>query len=353
MSTVEFKQATKIYDDGTVGLDSLDLRIEEGEFLVLLGSSGCGKSTALRLLAGLEDITSGSIEIGGTRVNDLPPGARGLGMVFQSYALYPHMSVRDNLAFGLRRAKGEYRVEDAEIDRRIDEAGELLDLSKALGKKPRELSGGQQQRVAIGRALVRRPKVLLMDEPLSNLDAKLRSRMRFELRRIHEMHGTTTLYVTHDQIEAMTLADRIAILTDGKLQQHDKPLAAYNNPANAFVASFLGTPPMNLIEGEAGNGRFRAGELEFALPPHLTDRSGHGWFGLRPENTHLSDDGVPFTLGGVEHLGGEDIFHLEAGGHWIRATWRRSSAGAVAPGTETGSTLNVSLADETALFFED
>ena len=351
MSTVEFKNTTKIYDDGTVGLDSLDLRVEEGEFLVLLGSSGCGKSTALRLLAGLEDITSGSIEIGGTRVNDLPPGARGLGMVFQSYALYPHMSVRENLAFGLRRAKGEYRVSDKEIDSRIEEAAELLDLGKALGKKPRELSGGQQQRVAIGRAIVRRPKVLLMDEPLSNLDAKLRSRMRFELRRIHEMHGTTTLYVTHDQVEAMTLADRIAILTDGRLQQHDKPLAAYNNPANAFVASFLGTPPMNLVEGEAENGRFRAGDLDFALPGHLADSSGHGWFGLRPENTHLSEGGVPFTLGGVEHLGGEDIFHLEAGGNWIRAVWRRGHPGAVAP--ETGATIDVSLADESALFFKD
>ena len=353
MSTVEFKNTTKIYDDGTVGLDSLNLKINEGEFLVLLGPSGCGKSTALRLLAGLEDITGGSIEIGGTRVNDLPPGARGLGMVFQSYALYPHMSVRDNLAFGLRRAKGADRVSDAEISTRIEEASEMLDLHKALGKKPRELSGGQQQRVAIGRALVRRPKVLLMDEPLSNLDAKLRSRMRFELRRIHEMYGTTTLYVTHDQIEAMTLADRIAILADGKLQQHDKPIAAYNNPANSFVASFLGTPAMNLIEGLAENGHFKAGELEFDLPRHLADSSGPGYFGLRPENTHVASEGVPFKLGGIEHLGGEAIFHLEAGGHWLRAMWRRSSKDTPVPHPEVGSELNVTLADPTAMFFKE
>lgn len=353
MSTVEFKNTTKIYDDGTVGLDSLNLKINEGEFLVLLGPSGCGKSTALRLLAGLEDITDGSIEIGGTRVNDLPPGARGLGMVFQSYALYPHMSVRDNLAFGLRRARGDDRVNEAEISARIEETSEMLDLRMALGKKPRELSGGQQQRVAIGRALVRRPKVLLMDEPLSNLDAKLRSRMRFELRRIHEMYGTTTLYVTHDQIEAMTLADRIAILANGKLQQHDNPITAYNKPTNSFVASFLGTPAMNLIEGLAENGHFKAGELEFDLPQHLADSSGPGYFGLRPENTHLAGEGVPFKLGGIEHLGGEAIFHLEAGGQWLRAVWRRTGIDTPVPHPEIGAELNVVLADATAMFFEE
>ena len=229
----------------------------------------------------------------------------------------------------------------------------MLDLEKALDKKPKELSGGQQQRVAIGRALVRRPKVLLMDEPLSNLDAKLRNRMRFELRRLHEMHGTTTLYVTHDQIEAMTLADRIAILKDGRLQQHDKPLNAYNQPANSFVASFLGTPAMNLIEGRASNGRFEAGELVFDLPPHLVDADGPGYYGIRPENTHTGEGGVPFTLGGVEHLGGEAIFHLEAGGHWIKSLWRRKGTEAVAPHPETGSQQPVVLADPSALFFKE
>jgi len=353
MSTVEFKATRKVYDDGTVGLDDLDLRIEEGEFLVLLGPSGCGKSTALRLLAGLEDISGGAIHIGGTRVNDLPPGARGLGMVFQSYALYPHMSVRDNLSFGLRRARGAARIDAKEIVARVEEAAELLDLGPALEKKPRELSGGQQQRVAIGRALLRRPKVLLMDEPLSNLDAKLRGRMRFELRRLHEMHGTTTLYVTHDQIEAMTLADRIAILNDGRLQQHGEPLQAYNHPANPFVASFLGTPAMNLIEGKAGGGRFTAADLSFDLPEHLHDCQGPGVFGIRPENTHVAAGGVPFTLGGVEHLGGEAIFHLEAGGHWIKAMWRRTGVDSPEPQPEVGVRLFVSLADPTALFFKE
>ncbi|MDJ0657551.1 MAG: ABC transporter ATP-binding protein [Xanthomonadales bacterium] len=353
MSDVEFKATRKVYEDGTVGLDDLDLRIEEGEFLVLLGPSGCGKSTALRLLAGLEDITDGAINIGGARVNDLPPGARGLGMVFQSYALYPHMTVRENLSFGLRRTRGSDKVPPNEVVARVDEAASMLDLEKALDKKPKELSGGQQQRVAIGRALVRRPKVLLMDEPLSNLDAKLRNRMRFELRRLHEMHGTTTLYVTHDQIEAMTLADRIAILKDGRLQQHDKPLNAYNQPANSFVASFLGTPAMNLIEGRAAHGRFEAGELAFDLPPHLADADGPGFYGIRPENTHISEGGVPFTLGGVEHLGGEAIFHLEAGGHWIKALWRRKGTEAVAPHPEPGSQQPVILTDSSALFFKE
>jgi multiple sugar transport system ATP-binding protein len=353
MSDVEFNNTTKIYDDGTVALDSLNLRISEGEFLVLLGPSGCGKSTALRLLAGLEDITSGSISIGGSVVNDLPPGARGLGMVFQSYALYPHMSVRDNLSFGLRRAKGGTRIARSEIDARVDEAAGMLDLHRAMNKKPKELSGGQQQRVAIGRALVRRPKVLLMDEPLSNLDAKLRSRMRFELRRLHETHGTTTLYVTHDQVEAMTLADRIAILADGQLQQHAKPLEAYKKPANAFVASFLGTPAMNLIEGVATDGKFRADSLVFALPEHLKGWKGAGIYGVRPEDIRIvDDDDIRCDVGGVEHLGGESICHLNAGGHWVRALWHRSGGEALSTASEDHTQLSITLAVPEAIIFE-
>jgi ABC-type sugar transport system ATPase subunit len=353
MSDVEFKNAGKVYDDGTVALESLNLTINEGEFLVLLGPSGCGKSTALRLLAGLEDITSGSISIGGSIVNDLPPGARGLGMVFQSYALYPHMSVRDNLSFGLRRTKGSARIDETEILARVDEAAEMLDLHRALEKKPKELSGGQQQRVAIGRALVRRPKVLLMDEPLSNLDAKLRNRMRFELRRLHEMHGTTTLYVTHDQVEAMTLADRIAIISDGKLQQHAKPLEAYHHPANTFVASFLGTPAMNLIEGAAADGKFIAGDLEFGLPEHLADRRGPGVYGVRPEYVRILDEGgVRCNVGGIERLGGESICHLEAGGHWITALWHRSGGDASPVVNEDHEQLSVDLAVPEAVLFE-
>ena len=239
MVNVEFNGVHKQFDDGFTAVQNLSLEIKDKEFLVLLGPSGCGKSTTLRMLAGLEDVTDGKIMIDGMTVNHLPAGARGLGMVFQSYALYPHMTIRDNLSFGLRMMKGSDKLDDDEIQSRVNEIADLLDLGQHLQKKPKELSGGQRQRVALGRALVRRPKVLLMDEPLSNLDAELRHQMRNEIRRLHDDLGTTTIYVTHDQIEAMTLADRIAILNNGELQQHCAPLEAYHNPANDFVRSFL------------------------------------------------------------------------------------------------------------------
>lgn len=239
MVKVEFNGVHKQFDDGFTAVQNLSLEIKDKEFLVLLGPSGCGKSTTLRMLAGLEDVTDGKIMIDGMTVNHLPAGARGLGMVFQSYALYPHMTIRDNLSFGLRMMKGSDKLDDDEIQSRVNEIADLLDLGQHLQKKPKELSGGQRQRVALGRALVRRPKVLLMDEPLSNLDAELRHQMRNEIRRLHDELGTTTIYVTHDQIEAMTLADRIAILNNGELQQHCAPLDAYHNPANDFVRSFL------------------------------------------------------------------------------------------------------------------
>ena len=239
MVNVEFNGVHKQFDDGFTAVQNLSLEIKDKEFLVLLGPSGCGKSTTLRMLAGLEDVTDGKIMIDGMTVNHLPAGARGLGMVFQSYALYPHMTIRDNLSFGLRMMKASDKLDDDEIQSRVNEIADLLDLGQHLQKKPKELSGGQRQRVALGRALVRRPKVLLMDEPLSNLDAELRHQMRNEIRRLHDELGTTTIYVTHDQIEAMTLADRIAILNNGELQQHCAPLAAYHNPANDFVRSFL------------------------------------------------------------------------------------------------------------------
>ena len=239
MVNVQFEEVNKRYDDGFHAVKNLNLEVNDKEFLVLLGPSGCGKSTTLRMLAGLEEVTEGSVLIDGMKVNHLPAGARGLGMVFQSYALYPHMSIRDNLSFGLRMMKGDNKLPEDEISSRVNEIATLLELSEHLGKKPKELSGGQRQRVALGRALVRRPKVLLMDEPLSNLDAELRHQMRQEIRRLHDELGTTTIYVTHDQIEAMTLADRIAILDKGELQQHCAPLDAYHNPANDFVRSFL------------------------------------------------------------------------------------------------------------------
>ena len=239
MVNVQFEEVNKRYDDGFHAVKNLNLEVKDKEFLVLLGPSGCGKSTTLRMLAGLEEVSEGSVLIDGMKVNHLPAGARGLGMVFQSYALYPHMSIRDNLSFGLRMMKGDNKLPEDEISSRVKEIATLLELSEHLGKKPKELSGGQRQRVALGRALVRRPKVLLMDEPLSNLDAELRHQMRQEIRRLHDELGTTTIYVTHDQIEAMTLADRIAILDKGELQQHCAPLDAYHNPANDFVRSFL------------------------------------------------------------------------------------------------------------------
>ena len=239
MVNVQFEEVNKRYDDGFHAVKNLNLEVKDKEFLVLLGPSGCGKSTTLRMLAGLEEVSEGSVLIDGMKVNHLPAGARGLGMVFQSYALYPHMSIRDNLSFGLRMMKGDNKLPEDEISSRVKEIATLLELSEHLGKKPKELSGGQRQRVALGRALVRRPKVLLMDEPLSNLDAELRHQMRQEIRRLHDELGTTTIYVTHDQIEAMTLADRIAILDKGELQQHCAPLDAYHNPANEFVRSFL------------------------------------------------------------------------------------------------------------------
>ncbi len=239
MVEVKFENVTKRYDDGTVAVNKLNITVRDGEFLVLVGPSGCGKSTSLRMLAGLEDVTEGKIMIDGNVVNDLSPGARGVGMVFQSYALYPHMTIHENLSFGLRMEKGENRLPNEEIERRVKETAELLSLTEQLEKKPKELSGGQRQRVALGRAGIRRPKVLLMDEPLSNLDAELRNQMRTEIRRLHDQFGTTTVYVTHDQIEAMILADRIAIMDGGELQQHSAPLTAYNEPANDFVSGFL------------------------------------------------------------------------------------------------------------------
>ncbi len=353
MSTVEFQKVTKRFDDGTVALDSLSLKVEEGEFLVLLGPSGCGKSTALRILAGLEEASSGDILIGGQRVNDLPPGARDLGMVFQSYALYPHMSVAENLSFGLRRGHQRQAISEAEIGERVDSAVALLDLGEVLDRRPRELSGGQQQRVAIGRALVRRPKVLLMDEPLSNLDAKLRTRMRLEIRRLHERHGTTTVYVTHDQVEAMTLADRIAVLNQGQLQQHAQPLDAYHRPANSFVASFVGTPPMNLIEGEAKSGQFHAGELSFPLPEHLKAQTGHAFYGIRPEQVRRLDDAehgeaVAVTVLGRENLGNVSVMHLDALGQRITASERFDAASEA----DRSAQMTVSLTHASAILLE-
>jgi multiple sugar transport system ATP-binding protein len=245
MAEIQFKGITKRYPDGFEAVKAIDLDIADGEFMILVGPSGCGKSTALRMIAGLEDITDGDLIIGGDRVNDLAPRDRDIAMVFQNYALYPHMTVRDNMGFALKLAK----TDPGEIDRKVTEAAKILDLEQHLERKPANLSGGQRQRVAMGRAIVRDPKCFLMDEPLSNLDAKLRVQMRTEVARIQRRLGTTMVYVTHDQTEAMTLGDRVAVMRAGLIQQVDSPARLYDDPVNLFVAGFIGSPSMNFLPG--------------------------------------------------------------------------------------------------------
>ncbi|MEX2256864.1 MAG: sn-glycerol-3-phosphate ABC transporter ATP-binding protein UgpC, partial [Acidimicrobiia bacterium] len=244
MADVAFDEVEKIFDNGFHAVQNLTLAIADGEFLVLVGPSGCGKTTALRMVAGLEEITNGTISIGGKVVNKISPKERDIAMVFQNYALYPHLSVAENIAFGLRLRKTPKRT----IEERVDWAAKMLDLTPYLDRRPKQLSGGQRQRVAMGRAIVRHPQVFLMDEPLSNLDAKLRVQMRADVAKLQRDIGTTTIYVTHDQVEAMTMGDRVAVMTAGVLQQVDKPQRLFDEPANLFVAGFIGTPPMNLLE---------------------------------------------------------------------------------------------------------
>jgi multiple sugar transport system ATP-binding protein len=263
MSGIEIQAVTKIYPNGVRAVDSLDLEVADGEFVVLVGPSGCGKSTLLRMVAGLEDVTYGSILIGETDVTEMAPQQRDIAMVFQNYALYPHMTVRDNLAYGLKIRKLRKR----QWLPRVEEVARTLGLDELLDRKPSALSGGQRQRVAMGRAIVREPKAFLMDEPLSNLDAKLRVSMRAELAKLHERLGVTTLYVTHDQVEAMTLGQRVAVLRDGTLQQFDTPHDLFHRPANLFVAAFIGSPSMNLVDARVERGTVRFADVEIALPP--------------------------------------------------------------------------------------
>src|SRR5512133_3778475 len=244
MAEIEFIDVQKVYEDGTQAVFDLNLEINDGELMVLVGPSGCGKTTALRMVAGLEEITDGELRIGDRVVNDLTPKERNIAMVFQSYALYPHMTVEDNLAFSLKL----HKMPKAEVQQRVQRAAKILQIEEFLKRKPRALSGGQRQRVAMGRAIVREPEAFLMDEPLSNLDAKLRVQMRAEISKLQRSLATTTIYVTHDQVEAMTMGDRVAVMSLGRLQQVDTPQKLYDEPANLFVAGFIGTPPMNLLE---------------------------------------------------------------------------------------------------------
>jgi multiple sugar transport system ATP-binding protein len=344
MARVVIEQLVKVYPDksgtGLRAVDRVDLSVEDGECMVLVGPSGCGKSTTLRMIAGLEEITSGTVKIDGRAVNDLLPSERDIGMVFQNYALYPHMTVRENLLFGLRLR----RLPTAEMEKRLRETAALLGLDTLLDRRPKALSGGQRQRVALGRAIVRHPKVLLFDEPLSNLDAQMRASTRAEIARLHSRLGATMIYVTHDQVEAMTLGNRICVMHSGVVQQVAAPLELYQRPANLFVAGFLGQPPMNLIHGRiVDGGQFPAfaeepakGEpLRVALGPTLSalgaaHKGKPVVLGIRPEDIHDARSpacpadspaaSLPTEL--VEPMGAETLLHLRTGYHTLVARLR-------------------------------
>ena len=325
MAQVELNNVSKIYDKNIEAIKNANLTIEDKEFVVLVGPSGCGKSTLLRMIAGLEEITAGDLFIDGKRVNDVPPKDRDIAMVFQNYALYPHMSVFDNMAFGLKLRK----FPKGEIKQRVTDAADILGIKAYLERKPKALSGGQRQRVAVGRAIVRKPKVFLFDEPLSNLDAKLRVQMRIEINRLHTRLQSTMIYVTHDQIEAMTMGDKIVVLNEGVIQQVDSPLNLYNDPANLFVAGFIGSPAMNFIRGElAQNGKlqFRSDDIQFTLPDKMASKlekhqSRKVVLGVRPENIHdiksLHNKGTSeaqnISIDVVEPIGNEIFIYFNAG----------------------------------------
>ncbi len=327
MAEVKLENVKKVFPDGNVvAVEDFNLEIKDKEFVVLVGPSGCGKSTTLRMVAGLEEITDGIISIDGRVVNDVQPKDRDIAMVFQNYALYPHMSVFDNMAFGLKLR----RMKKSEITERVNEAADILGLHDLLNRRPKALSGGQRQRVAVGRAIVRKPKVFLFDEPLSNLDAKMRVQMRVEINRLHNKLGATMIYVTHDQTEAMTMGDRIVVMEAGKVQQVADPLELYNNPANKFVAGFIGMPPMNFIGGmlerSGGNYAFKKGDISIPLPKEWNeDLSGHegedvSW-GLRPEdigsslaNSTPDMPSLKATVDVIEPMGSETYIYATANG---------------------------------------
>ncbi len=343
MADVKYEDASRIFagDPPVRAVDSLTLDIPDGEFLVLVGPSGSGKSTALRMLAGLEDINEGRILIGGRDVTNVPPKNRDIAMVFQSYALYPHMTVAENMGFALK-LRG---VNKSEIATKVREAAGLLDLEKYLDRKPKALSGGQRQRVAMGRAIVREPSVFLMDEPLSNLDAKLRVETRANIAELQSRLGTTTVYVTHDQVEAMTMGHRVAVLKDGILQQCDTPRTLYDKPNNVFVAGFMGSPSMNLLTLPLVSDGARLGETTVPLPRELMAEASEKnlkevVFGVRPENLTLSGEGLPVTIDLVEELGADSFVHGHTpdGGRMVIRTDAR-----VHP--QTGSTVRATVTD--------
>ncbi|MFW8607948.1 ABC transporter ATP-binding protein [Rhizobium beringeri] len=308
MASVAIDRVLKQYGAASV-IHGVSADIEDGEFVTLVGPSGCGKSTLLRMLAGLEDISGGEIRIDGRVVNDVAPKERDIAMVFQSYALYPHMTVRENMGFALK-LQGR---DKATIDKLVSEAAGILALEPLLERLPKQLSGGQRQRVAMGRAIVRHPKVFLFDEPLSNLDAKLRVTMRSEIKELHQRLGTTIVYVTHDQIEAMTMADKIVVMRAGRIEQIGKPLDLYDRPDNTFVAAFIGSPSMNLFEGGVSDGGFRiGGGVSLPLPPQLS-QSAARTYGIRPEDLDIAETGIPATVLTVEPTGAETHLSVRVG----------------------------------------
>jgi len=324
MAGVTISGVSKIYDGGVKAVDHISLEIRDREFMVLVGPSGCGKSTTLRMIAGLEEISDGVISIGGRVVNTVPPKDRDIAMVFQNYALYPHMTVYENLAFGLKLRK--FKKDD--IDRRVREAADILGINDLLDRRPKALSGGQRQRVAVGRAIVRKPAVFLFDEPLSNLDAKMRVQMRAEISKLHLRLETTMIYVTHDQIEAMTMGDRICVMKDGLIQQVDTPLNIYDSPANVFVAGFIGTPPMNIfhgtLSGESGALVFRAGSIAVPMPEMWRGKIERFQgktviFGIRPEDIgseqaeRTAAASIHAKVDFMEPMGAETYLHLSTG----------------------------------------
>ncbi|HEX04330.1 MAG TPA: sn-glycerol-3-phosphate ABC transporter ATP-binding protein UgpC, partial [Bacteroidetes bacterium] len=316
MANVKLEHVYKVYDGNITAADDVNVEILDREFVVLVGPSGCGKSTILRMIAGLEDITKGTISIDGKVVNSVPPKDRDIAMVFQNYALYPHMSVRENMAFGLKLRK----FAKSEIEARVGEAAEILQLQTYLDRKPKALSGGQRQRVALGRAIVRKPKVFLFDEPLSNLDAKLRNHMRAEIMELHQRLDATIIYVTHDQIEAMTMGSKIVVMKDGLVQQTAAPIDLYNKPVNLFVAEFIGSPTMNFFGGNVQNGEFVGEGLRFSLKGVMKDEfsSESLTIGIRPENVRWGPaEGGFGKLSGVvelaEPLGAETYLHIRVG----------------------------------------
>jgi sn-glycerol 3-phosphate transport system ATP-binding protein len=341
MASIDVEGVGKIYQGGVKAVSGVGINIKDGEFIVLVGPSGCGKSTLLRMVAGLEEISKGDVKIGNRVVNKIDPAERDIAMVFQNYALYPHMSVYENLAYGLRNRK----TPKAEIDARVAEAARMLQLEAYLERKPRALSGGQRQRVAMGRAIVRKPAAFLFDEPLSNLDAKLRVSMRGEIKRLQRRLGTTSIYVTHDQLEAMTLADRLVVLNGGEIEQIGAPLEVYHTPASTFVASFIGSPAMNLLKGELHGDKLALGPSMIDLAG-LAPTSGPVTVGIRAEDLRLAGPGehaMTVAVDYVEELGSQRLVHGNLGDQSLTAV--------LSPETELKSELRLVVATEKLHFF--